>query len=231
MPVYNEEENLIATLDSISRFKTNRSVELLLINNNSSDNSENIIKKLGLRYINQPIQGTTFTRQAGLIAAKGNIIASVDGDTLYPDTYLEIMVSHLDNPQVTCVYTRYSFIPTSGSRWPYAFYEIIGELLFTIRRKRKDYLNVMGFCFCFRREDAIRVGGFNTSRPIWCDGWMAMSLQTIGKIVLSSQIETRVYTSDRRLLVHGNIWRAFVFRINKEKSRLAEYLRVIKTQG
>jgi len=38
MPIYNEEENLIATLDSISRFKTNRSVELLLINNNSSDN-------------------------------------------------------------------------------------------------------------------------------------------------------------------------------------------------
>lgn len=230
MPVYNEEENLLSTLDSLSRQVTGRAIELLLINNNSTDDTERIIQELGIRYINQPIQGTTYTRQAGLIAARGNKIISVDGDTLYPEHYLETMVKGLDAADVTCVYTRYSFIPTEGPRWPYAFYEMISEALFTIRRMRKDYLNVMGFCFAFRRDDAIQVGGFNTSRPIWCDGWMAMSLQTIGKIELINNRNARVYTSDRRLMVHGSIWRAFIFRINKEKSRLAEYLRIHKME-
>ena len=189
---------------------------------------------MGLSYVNQPIQSVSYSRQAGLEAAKGTIIINCDADTLYPPHYVNTLTNTLlTHSEISCVYTRYSFLPSwKGRKLSYEVYERISHILFSLRRFNKEYLNVMGFCFGFRKKDALAVGGFNTSRSLWSDGWMAMNLLSIGNIKLIADEKVRVFTSDRRLQVHGSLWKAFLFRIKKEKSRFTEYfmLNTLKPQ-
>jgi glycosyltransferase involved in cell wall biosynthesis len=225
IPVFNEENNLIATLDSLSYSQSNKAIEIVLVDNNSTDGTIHTISSLGLSYTSQTIQSVSFTRQKGLEVAKGAIIINCDADTIYPPLYIDILAKQLETyKSISCVYTRYSFLPSEfRTRLDYLLYEKISGLLFTIRRRRKEYLNVMGFCFAFRKADALKIGGFNTSRPLWSDGWMAMKLLKLGNLKLITDEKTRVFTSDRRLQVHGSLWKAFVFRVKKEKSRITEY--------
>jgi glycosyltransferase involved in cell wall biosynthesis len=225
IPVFNEESNLIATLDSLSYSQSNRAIEIVIVDNNSTDGTIHTISSLGLSYTSQTIQSVSFTRQKGLEVAKGSIIINCDADTIYPPLYIDILTKQLETyKNISCVYTRYSFLPSEfRTRLDYLLYEKISGLLFTIRRRRKEYLNVMGFCFAFRKADALEIGGFNTSRPLWSDGWMAMKLLKLGNLKLITDEKTRVFTSDRRLQVHGSLWKAFVFRVKKEKSRIKEY--------
>lgn len=225
IPVFNEESNLIATLDSLSYCQSNKAIEIVLVDNNSTDGTIHTISSLGLSYTSQTIQSVSFTRQKGLEVAKGSIIINCDADTIYPPLYIDILAKQLETyKNISCVYTRYSFLPSEfRTRLDYLLYEKISGLLFTIRRRRKEYLNVMGFCFAFRKADALEIGGFNTSRPLWSDGWMAMKLLKLGNLKLITDEKTRVFTSDRRLQVHGTLWKAFVFRVKKEKSRIKEY--------
>lgn len=225
IPVFNEESNLIATLDSLSYCQSNKAIEIVLVDNNSTDGTIHTISSLGLSYTSQTIQSVSFTRQKGLEVAKGSIIINCDADTIYPPLYIDILAKQLETyKNISCVYTRYSFLPSEfRTRLDYLLYEKISGLLFTIRRRRKEYLNVMGFCFAFRKADALEIGGFNTSRPLWSDGWMAMKLLKLGNLKLITDEKTRVFTSDRRLQVDGTLWKAFVFRVKKEKSRIKEY--------
>jgi len=225
IPLYNEEKNIIANLDSLSHTISDKAIEIVLVDNNCTDGTTHTITSLGLSYVRQTIQSVSHSRQKGLEVAKGSIIINCDADTLYPPAYIDILVNQLERDKdISCVYTRYSFLPSEfRTRLDYTLYEKISGLLFSIRRRRKEYLNVMGFCFAFRKADALEIGGFNTSRPLWSDGWMAMKLLKLGKIKLVTDEKSRVFTSDRRLQVHGSLWKAFVFRVHKEKSRIKEY--------
>lgn len=224
MPVYNEEENLIHTLYSLSKLKLNYSAELIVVNNNSTDRTQEILDRLGVTTYSQKKQGISYTRQLGLEMAKGKYHLCVDGDSIYHPEWLNEYVKHLEDKSITVVYGPYSFIPMLGlSRRKYfAVYEIITTNYFRLRRRNKEFLNVLGFNFGFRTEDGKKVGGFNTTRPRWSDGWMAMTLQELGKIKFVKTEGTRVWTTARRINADGSLIRAFVKRVKKAAPKLSE---------
>lgn len=85
VPVYNTENYLKKSLDSIIKAAID-SMEILVINDGSTDNSDNIINdyvkkypKL-IRYIKQENHGLGNVRNVGLKEAKGKYIASIDSD-------------------------------------------------------------------------------------------------------------------------------------------------------
>src|SRR5665647_2356450 len=51
IPVWNEENNILKTLSSLSEIKTNYKCELILVNNNSTDNTQELIDSLGVRSV------------------------------------------------------------------------------------------------------------------------------------------------------------------------------------
>jgi glycosyltransferase involved in cell wall biosynthesis len=225
IPAYNEEKNIIRTLSSLSDIKTHYPVEILVINNNSTDRTQEILDLLGVKSVFEKRQGISFTRQTGLEKAKGRYILNADSDTIYPSGWVDTFVAKLKNPDVSCVYGRYSFIPGTGStRFKLGLYEIMAEAIFRLRRKKRDYLNVLGFNFAFRKADGIKVGGFNINRQRWQDGWMAMQLMKLGKIELVTSIDARTWTSDRRLMYDGGLFQAFAKRAKIQLSRMKEYL-------
>jgi glycosyltransferase involved in cell wall biosynthesis len=218
MPVYNEEENLVHTLYSLSKLNLNYPTELIVINNNSTDKTQHILDTLGVKSFFQARQGISYTRQLGLEMAKGTYHLCVDGDSIYHPSWLNDFVKHLEDKKNSVVYGSYHFIPLYGlSRRKYfALYEIVTRSYYKLRRINKEYLNVLGFNFGFRTEDGKKVGGFNISRPRWSDGWMAMTLQELGKIKYVRSEGTRVWTTARRINADGSLIKAFIKRIKRE---------------
>lgn len=224
IPAWNEEKNLLRTLSSLSNLKTKYETEIIVINNNSTDRTQYILDKLGMKSFFQPIQSISLTRQLGLEVSKGKYHLCADSDTIYPPTWVDEFVEELKNPDVSCVYGKYSFVPHAGmTRTRLAMYEVFSNLLFKLRRKRRAFWNVMGFNFAFRKEDALKVGGFNTGRKFWSDGWMAMKLEEIGEISLLKTDRTKVWTVPRKMLKDGGIIKTIFKRLDREKTKITEY--------
>jgi glycosyltransferase involved in cell wall biosynthesis len=226
IPAYNEEKNILRTLSSLSRLNLDHPTELLVVNNNSTDKTQQILDICGVRSIFEPKQGISFTRQTGLENARGKYIMNADADSIYPANWVNAYYKALQDPKVTCVHGRHSFIPSGkSSRATLGIYEVIAESFFNLRSKHRDYFNVLGFNFAFRKEDGLKVGGFNTTRQRWQDGWMAMMLKQYGQIKLVPGKDARVWTSDRRLMYDGGLFNAFKNRIVKYVGKLPDYLK------
>lgn len=231
IPAYNEEASLLNTLSSISEFQPgNNRVELIVANNNSTDRTQDLLDLCEVKSVFVKDQGISYARQGGLEAAKGPIVLNADSDSIYPSNWIEAMTKPLSDKTVSCVYSTYSFIPSPGNnRVSLAFYELISEKFFQLKKMNRECVNVMGFTFAFRKEDAMKIGGFKhdlcrseTGRSE--DGWMAYQLMKVGKLHQVKGGSARVWTSDRRLMADGSLSKAFKNRARKELKRLNIYL-------
>jgi glycosyltransferase involved in cell wall biosynthesis len=229
IPAWNEEKNIIRTLSSFSRMKLAYPTELIVVNNNSTDRTQEILDFLGVKSFFQPIQGISVTRQMGLENAKGSIILSADADSIYPQDWGKKYVELLLKPENAIAYGRYSFIPSKGSRFSLAIHEILAEMIFGLRDKKKPFVNVMGFNFAYRRADALAIGGFSRTKMLWEDGAISKRIsEKFGKVVPVTSPDARVWTSDRRLLADGSLWKAFIRRVTKELKYVHELLPLSK---
>lgn len=83
---YNNAERLRITLQSFCRLNQPQGLdwELVTVDNNSTDNTETIIKSFGdrlpIRYVYEPEQGLSRARNAGLEVAEGELIVFTDDD-------------------------------------------------------------------------------------------------------------------------------------------------------
>ena len=130
MPAYNEEENIVPTLASLCNNTTSRSVEIIVVNNNSKDDTENLVKGCGVTCILETTQGITPARNTGLANATGKYVLNADADTIYPKDWIEEMIKPLANDEgVAITYGRFAFIPIgSTGRYTYFFYEYFSDL-------------------------------------------------------------------------------------------------------
>lgn len=110
MPCYNASKYLAQAIDSALN-QTYTNLELIIINDGSTDNSENIIlsykkKDSRIQYYYQSNQGVSSSRNKGLKLASGNIIAFLDTDDVWEPINLEIKIKALySNPNVSWVYS------------------------------------------------------------------------------------------------------------------------------
>ena len=100
---YNEERRLASCLWSLSEIQTKYPIEILGVNNNSKDRTEEVYQRLGLPYFTELRQSPGFARQCGLENAKGKYHFCIDADTFYPAQYVDLMMKKLAKPNVSCV--------------------------------------------------------------------------------------------------------------------------------
>lgn len=239
VPVWNEEENLLRTLSSFSAMHTPYPTELLFVNNNSTDATQDILDYMEVRSLHQPKQGIAHTRLLGLQHSRGKYSLCCDGDSIYPPHWIETMIRPMEmDAQTMLVYGVYSYVPEEDrGRFNLGMYEILAELSMQIRRIKREFINVRGFNFAFRTQQGLEVEGFNMSLTRTFDsdpskgnyvvygedGRMGRKMSEIGKIRLVSDYKARVWTSPRRLMKDGSIFNAFVRRLKSEGSNLYAY--------
>ena len=155
---YNEEQRLAACLWSLSDLRTKYPIEILGVNNNSKDRTEEVYQALGLPYYNEPKQSPGFARQCGLEHARGKYHFFIDADTFYPSCYVDQMMRKLEQPGVSCVGTFWSYYPDEKhSAFGLFVFELIRDTFLWIQHFKRPELNIRGMTFAFRADYARQV--------------------------------------------------------------------------
>lgn len=147
VPVYNAEKYISKCLESILR-QSYKNIELLLLNDGSSDNSLKIIKEYAKKYnfikiFTHKNKGVGFTRNIGIKNAKGRYIVFVDSDDFIDENYIEMLLKSIKN--YDAVFSGYKSVKENGeilsinsldkSEWAkYKYTGILGKMYKT------DYL-------------------------------------------------------------------------------------------
>ncbi len=239
IPAWNEEKYLYRTLSSLTANITSYKVEIVVVNNRSTDRTQDMLDRLGVKTYFQPQQGTSFARQLGLEKAGGKYHLCADADTLYPPGWIDAMVGPMEkDPSIVCVYGRYSFIPSYGEkRWGLFLYETASSIVISIRKINHEFMNVLGFNMAFVTELGRSSGGFKVKKARIFDnalgsehfveeaedGTMALNLSTKGRIKQLTDVNARAFTSSRRLAAEGGVFKSFLNRIKFHGARLNKY--------
>ena len=224
IPAWNEEKTIARTLYSLSKIRTKYPTELIIVNNNSTDNTQTILDACGVMSIMERRQGIAQARQTGLLAAKGTYILSGDADTLYPEAWVNVMMEELMKENVVAVWGKHSFVPTeSTNRTSFALYESIKQVLYRFRGIKRPYLNAMGANVGYKKEIAYRVGGYDVTARRGSDGRLAMAMFPHGTIAAVRSPKATVWTDARRFNFDNGMMHSLLRRAVKELPRMAEY--------
>jgi glycosyltransferase involved in cell wall biosynthesis len=88
IPVYNEEKYIKKCLNSVEK-QIEKPDETIIVDNNSTDNTVNIVKKYNVRLLKEHKQGITPTRNKGFDNARFDIIARCDADSVLPPDWIK----------------------------------------------------------------------------------------------------------------------------------------------
>ena len=206
---YNEECRLAACLWSLSELKTKYPIEILGVNNNSKDRTEEVYQTLGLPYYNETRQSPGFARQCGLQHAKGKYHFFIDADTFYPSCYVDKMMEKLTKPGVSCVGTFWSFYPDKQhSAFSLFLFELIRDTFLWVQHFKRPELNVRGMTFAFNADYA-RQCTIRTDIRRGEDGSLALELKRFGKIVFLYNRQARPVTG-YGTIGNQSMWQSFI---------------------
>lgn len=206
---YNEERRLPACLWSLSELQTEYPIEILGVNNNSKDRTEDVYQRLDLPYYNETKQSPGFARQCGLDHAKGKYHFCIDADTFYPSRYVDLMMTKLTKSNVSCVSSFWSFFPDENhSRFGLFMFELVRDMFLFVQHFKRPELCVRGMVFAFNAEYAKQVK-IRTDIRRGEDGSLALSLKPFGKIAFLYHRKARPVTG-YGTIGSQSLWQSFV---------------------
>lgn len=120
IPAYNAELYIGECLDSVVNQSVKYKIEILIIDDGSTDNTDRIIHSYSndnIKYIKQRNQGVSVARNTGLNKAQGKYILFVDADDVLCDGSIDIMLDNIYYYNADIVVgSFYMFIPEKGVR-------------------------------------------------------------------------------------------------------------------
>lgn len=159
IPCYNYGDKLGNAVTSVL-FQTYPKVEVIIVNNNSTDNTEEVGLSLASHYSNVTYyncleQGVAHARNYGIYRTNANYICCLDADDTIESTFIETCVNALKKDRTIGVaYTKLLTVTQEGietvSSWPdeYNFDKFLGGQ------------NQVPTCSVFRRDLWSRLGGY-----------------------------------------------------------------------
>lgn len=206
---YNEERRLAACLWSLSELQTKYPIEIIGVNNNSKDRTEEVYLRLGLPYFNELKQSPGFARQCGLENARGQYHFCIDADTFYPPHYIDLMMSKLTRTNVSCVSSFWSFFPDEKhSAFGLFLFELVRDAFLYVQHFKRPELCVRGMVFAFKTDLARKVK-IRTDIRRGEDGSLALSLKPYGKIAFLYNRNARPVTGYGTIGTQS-LWQSFV---------------------
>lgn len=91
IPCYNEEDGVRYTIGQLPACVD----EIVVVDNNSTDRTADVARSLGARVVRETRKGYGAAYQAGLPAATGDVVVTLDGDGTYPADQIPELVDHL----------------------------------------------------------------------------------------------------------------------------------------
>lgn len=130
VPIYNAQKTLETCIESLIG-QTYKNIEIILINDGSTDKSDEIcnkykIKDKRIKYISKKNEGISKTRNTGLKHITGDYLCWCDSDDFYNENYISILLNEMkkNNEMVICRsldFTDLHNIPSNNEK-DYYFY-------------------------------------------------------------------------------------------------------------
>lgn len=202
MPVYNEEQNLHSTLNSLKEQTIIKeypnSFEMIVVDCNSEDLSREIAHDFSSDVYTINEREVLTARIKGIKESNGDIIVSTNGDTYYPPTWLNNVLSHFNKNNVVGVASP-------------AFYYDLPELnlAFKLLKPFNDDRRMRGCSSAFTIDAYNITGGFDTK----IDQSISDQLQFEEEVLFRKRLNeigkidfeyTPVFTSPRRYTCNIN---------------------------
>ena len=188
IPVFNEEKYLPQCLASLKK-QTYQPLEIIVVDNNSTDKTGQIAKSFGARVIFEPNQGITWARQAGFKKAKGEIIARLDADSFAPPSWLNSIVE---------IFKKHPKI-AAATGVPYYYdlplilqpvINIVPQIWLRIGKLLMGHYQLFGPCCSIKADIVKKVKNINFDPKIHEDVALSCLVTPFGKILYSPKLNT-----------------------------------------
>lgn len=213
IPAYNEEKEIAACLRAAIKNAPENLVEVLVVDNASTDQTAAIASKVSpkIKVVPEPKKGLTCARQRGYQEAKGDVLAFIDADTRMPKGWFEILNREFAKDRsVVCLSGPYYYydIPVWQRALIHASYRYFFRPTYSVTNSI-----VIGGNFAVKKEAIRKIGGFDVTIPFYGeDTDLAVRLKKIGKIQFLN--EFYIATSGRRFVEEGFFRTGVVYIIN-----------------
>ncbi|MBQ6717874.1 MAG: glycosyltransferase [Clostridia bacterium] len=184
IPMYNSQDKINKCINSVVK-QTYKKIEILLVNDGSTDNSLSICNDIAkadnrIKIIDIENQGVSVARNIGIQQAKGDYIMFVDSDDYVENTIVEKLLNNLiendaDISQCGCNVANNNGKILKTYNVPYYNIlnreEIIKKIVLPLFGKIKvDSVAIQGFCVCkLFKKDIINNIRFNVEQRIYQD--------------------------------------------------------------
>lgn len=208
---YNEAMRLSSCLWSLSELRSSYPLEIIGVNNNSTDETEIVYQAFGVRYYNEQRKSPGFARQCGLDNSRGKYHFFIDADTFYPPLYIDTMMRKLQQTGVSCVGSFWSYYPDNNhSALALWLFELIRDTFLFIQHFKRPELCIRGMVFAFNADYA-RKEKIRTDIRRGEDGSLALSLKKYGRIAFVRNRKARPVTG-YGTLGNGSLLGSLAFR-------------------
>ncbi len=206
---YNEERYIGACLDSIVRNGLGRFLEILVIDNASTDQTAQVAAAFpGVRVIREDRRGVTRARQRGFREARGNLLAFVDADTRIPTGWYNAILEEFEKtPDLACLsgpYVYYDFSPGLSLLASFYWNAIAIPTAWVV-----GYMAIAGN-MVLPRTVLEQMGGFDTTIEFYGDDTdTARRAKAFGKVKFTSRFF--LYSSGRRFFNQGFLKTVYLY--------------------
>lgn len=204
IPAFNEAASIGDCLDSLLRQDFSEPYEIIVVDNNSTDDTAPIAKSRGVTVVREERQGVCWARQLGSEMASGEIIISTDADTTYGRDWIsKIDRKFRGEPAPVAAAGPFRFVdaPWWGRIWTGLLFGYVR--LASRVTKRVPYIAAANVAF--RKSDW---PGYNTHATQGGDELdLLRNLQARGLVAYMA--DNPVFTSSRRLS-QGLVYNVFV---------------------
>jgi glycosyltransferase involved in cell wall biosynthesis len=224
IPCYNEEAHIKDCIRSIRKIVWYIPYEIIVVDNNCTDNTAVIAEEEQAFVIKEPRKGVVYARQAGYEAAKGFLIANIDADSKITNSWVWEALSRISNDNTVAV--------TGPLEYENAGFglRLMTKLYYILAKFSNDHVGVFlqGGNAMIKKSALDKVGGYDLNIAFYGEDTMtAKRIQHLGKIVFNPKMKTT--TSPRRLEEQGIVKTTWLYLTNyfsvtfKNKSTTNEY--------
>jgi glycosyltransferase involved in cell wall biosynthesis len=151
IPCLNEARYLTDTVRSLQAQTFTGAYEIVVVDNNSTDETAEIARAMGVRVVFEQHPGVCWARQRGSLAAAGEIIVSADADTTYaPDWLATIDRAFREDDRVVAVAGPCRYV--GGPRWGRAYARMLFATVNFVNRWTGRPFYVTATNIAFRKD-------------------------------------------------------------------------------
>jgi glycosyltransferase involved in cell wall biosynthesis len=156
--VYNEARHIGALLESLRR-QTNRPLDVIVVDDGSTDSTAAIAEREGATVLRLGHRGPARAKNAGASAARGEILVFLDGDMECAPDFLDRLVAPIADGRTVGTFTRDIYLANSERRWARAYAAV--RFSPPDRLLPADFPDRFGAFRAIRADAFANVGGFD----------------------------------------------------------------------